>query len=774
MALMEQTRLDLEKLRIENEEKVEVLKAQITTRSRRGSIESDVFGEDTLRKNRTRDWVMQAPAFPEPLFNLPARPVSGIVASGNMPHTSAPDNCALPCLGTDRDPARNGTGLPVTREGGPQTRGVTACVNTPLKPQTLSSVLLDASTRYMAMAELKRPPARPYCGEAHLFRGWVTSLQHRMDPLQLSALDRVDILEAHTAGEARQTVETFKTANLINPDKAYEMIMQNLHRRFGGDEEIVKGLRPRLLSFPEIRGPQSDPSVALQLRQFSDLYLIVLAHIDSVTDLQTLNHAHGVDPLRCKLPEFLNNKWRELKGRHVLEYGAHPKFEVFTNFLVQTADLLCADVTRVGTSESNVDAVLNKVVNSFQTVTSEDFASPLPGFNYGLCYRCLGPHVAANCDKAESCRICNNTNHATVLHQERQASKLNCMTGKMNATHSAAPRGFEADNSGATALCTETSRGTCSPAYGKTVLVEVFSPDPAIQPFKTYAIIDEQSNKSFATSRLLDSLKIVAPASRYTVSTLSRFKSRCVGRAVEGLAIRGFTETKTFMLPRLFENNWIPDTRLDVATPEVVRKCPQIQHLADNFPPVDPNLTVDILIGRDAGNLMPTSVVHNSIPVVHHTMLGWAVVGAVPQSESLLMRSYVDHLSASLQFPPEAPVFTQHLDDEMSGLTMEDKRFLSQLCHNTIVNEKLDQSLPNNCLAFFRRAVSTLGRLKFDPLKLRRCLSSMKNTLPGEETYEHDLASYGARRWRRVQHLAQESWTRWRKEYLQDLQKRQK
>ena len=33
---------------------------------------------------------------------------------------------------------------------------------------------------------------------------------------------------------------------------------------------------------------------------------------------------------------------------------------------------------------------------------------------------------------------------------------------------------------------------------------------------------------------------------------------------------------------------------------------------------------------------------------------------------------------------------------------------------------------------------------------------------------------YSKRRWRRIQHIANEFWSRWRKEYLQSLQKRQK
>lgn len=45
----------------------------------------------------------------------------------------------------------------------------------------------------------------------------------------------------------------------------------------------------------------------------------------------------------------------------------------------------------------------------------------------------------------------------------------------------------------------------------------------------------------------------------------------------------------------------------------------------------------------------------------------------------------------------------------------------------------------------------------------------------GTNDYDaQDILSYGSRRWRRVQHLANQFWTHWRKFYLQELQERQK
>ena len=37
-----------------------------------------------------------------------------------------------------------------------------------------------------------------------------------------------------------------------------------------------------------------------------------------------------------------------------------------------------------------------------------------------------------------------------------------------------------------------------------------------------------------------------------------------------------------------------------------------------------------------------------------------------------------------------------------------------------------------------------------------------------------DLLAYGKKRWRRIQYLADQFWSRWRTDYLQTLQKRRK
>ena len=74
------------------------------------------------------------------------------------------------------------------------------------------------------MSELKKAPPVPFTGDSCQYRGWVTSLQHRLAPLALDALDVIDIMLAHTVKEPQRMIMTFKNANSANPDLALETI----------------------------------------------------------------------------------------------------------------------------------------------------------------------------------------------------------------------------------------------------------------------------------------------------------------------------------------------------------------------------------------------------------------------------------------------------------------------------------------------------------------------------------------------------------------------
>ena len=173
-----------------------------------------------------------------------------------------------------------------------------------------------------------------------------------------------------------------------------------------------------------------------------------------------------------------------------------------------------------------------------------------------------------------------------------------------------------------------------------------------------------------------------------------------------------------------------------------------ISHLADKFLDLDPNAQVGLLLGRDSGNALFSEILNDKAPFVHHTALGFAVVGSIchrdkkaysTQCKTLRTLVSHDHFSAKVALPkiPDS-IFTLYNDDEMPGLSVEDKKFISIVDNNVIKNDAgnlqiplpfKDQnvSFPDNQESVYRRQRTTLSRLSKDPTKLNDSLDSCQS-----------------------------------------------
>ena len=224
---------------------------------------------------------------------------------------------------------------------------------------------------------------------------------------------------------------------------------------------------------------------------------------------------------------------------------------------------------------------------------------------------------------------------------------------KSNFQNSFKPASPVTDKLDAKKNVTNSCSAICGTKYGlscsKTLLVDIAtSSNPSIT-MRAYAIIDEQSSHTFATSAVFDKLQLKYQLEDYTIRTLSS-QSRCTGRTASGLIVKGVNEEDSYSLPLVYENNNIPDTKDEAATPDIVRKHPGLQHLAHNFAPLDKEADVCLLIGRDAGDILATTTTSTSAPFAHKTSLGWAVVGAIcPLSISNKPRAGRDYMPVRLR-----------------------------------------------------------------------------------------------------------------------------
>ena len=219
--------------------------------------------------------------------------------------------------------------------------------NTPLSSRRHvppNQTQLDPLARHLIINELKRAFSSPFTGEPHLYHDWIVSLGHHMEPLNISAYDKIDILLANTSGAPHEMIKTFKIAHRFDPDRAFNVIVSKLKERYGDEQQIARELKLKLQQFPVIKGSESDTSTASKLRELSDLCIIVKSHMEDIRDLNYYNLPSGIEEIRDKLPHFINTRWRSERAKYEQKYVFAPDFEVFCRFLEESSDIMCSDL----------------------------------------------------------------------------------------------------------------------------------------------------------------------------------------------------------------------------------------------------------------------------------------------------------------------------------------------------------------------------------------------------------------------------------------------
>jgi hypothetical protein len=144
----------------------------------------------------------------------------------------------------------------------------------------------------------------------------------------------------------------------------------------------------------------------------------------------------------------------------------------------------------------------------------------------------------------------------------------------------------------------------------------------------------------------------------------------------------------------------ISDVRHLIATPEMVSLNQKISRYASYFHQLDSIAEVSIPLGRDSDELLHSVTEQLSSPYVHHTPLGWTVVGSICNDDLPLVNASAtamktcvsfehEHFSAVPGFLPvaKADVFRRHADDEVPGLSSDDEKFL-HIVSDVIINDE--------------------------------------------------------------------------------------
>lgn len=688
----------------------------------------------------------------------------------------------------------------VTKDLEPRVTGLnpSALSFVPLNPHA-SQISAPDVTRLLLKKDLLFASLTPFNDLPESYQAWKQSFKIKMAELSVTPLEEMDLLIKWTGPASKEQVINMRSAFYNDPVRGIDEIWQRLDERFGSPESIENALKKKLHKFPKLSNTDSK-----KLYELSDIlceiravkenpkYSSVLSYFDSST---------GVIPVVNKLPHFLQEKWTNSAQRYMERYQVcYPPFTHFCQFIREqskirnnpsfqyTCPLANASSFRNnGDNRTKISARKTSTEVAQSSVPTENAESskdvtevcPLHNMNHSLlkchkfkakpidvrrkflyerklCYRCCSnKHQRHDCKANVQCDDCQSTNHVTVMHFnfKKPVNKQ-----------------LDADETRVKTACTQICGGKFGgKSCAKVVPVTVYHKSNPGLTLKTYALLDDQSNKTLGSPAFFARF-----AGHFDFPEVTYSLSSCVGvtetkgRRAEGFVVQTLDGTIKLDLPIITECEHIPDDKEEIPTPEVAYNHVHLHDIANEFSEYDPNCLVTLLIGRDlveAHHVIDQRIGAKGSPYAQRLSLGWVIIGETclgrihrpPSDVSVFKTHLLSNGRPSLlpscpnelkiKFAPEKPcdfeindLFGRSDDDEKLGMSIEDVQFM-QLMDSELVKDcdgnftaplpfrSPRQRLPNNRGQAFKRAKILHASLERNPVKKEHFVTFMQGII---------------------------------------------
>ena len=656
----------------------------------------------------------------------------------------------------------------------------------PINNITAPAMQQDLAARILIKQTLmsKKDHGDTYKGEAVKFYGFIHKFRSKIRNLGLDAYEIIEILGAYCEGRPKRIVDHYEYSAFRDGEEALDAIWKDLYSNFGQPRHVRAEIKIMIRKIGSITS-REDVEQLKDLLQICQLISINMRY--EVGSLVTFDTEDGQSEIFNLFPHTMFNKWRIIVKN---SDGRYPKFDRLVSFIkdvieeVQSLDYQGSSKKLVAKSyyvsserQHTSEEVINQPkrdkfcvrhktnthdlfeCNDFLKESSKDKIEYVHSKN--LCFKCFQPHFRKTCMYNPCCQKCDGY-HQTSLHDSEAVQNYLARVGKASFKHSAGSRYNHPSTSepwrsetSARVNSSETSLwGSCSDqsscSYSKVLLVDISSIS-SNKSVRCYAILDEQSSRTFITPALADELRVDGTDIDYSLNTMNGLRSHATGKEITGLRIRGYNEIKSYALPPVVTNEFIPNCIEEAATPEIVRTYPQVKRFSKFFNPVDSSAEVMILIGRDGNDLMKTECLNESAPFVHKTSLGYALVGCGHQTKSApnftVLRT-AEHFDMVQNVPQNknSCLFNKDVldssvrlhDDEMQGDSQDDLKFDAIMLERTHIAKSRhitmplpfrnsNQLMPDNRKAVFMRTKNTLNRLMLDKVKLNKCCQVMES-----------------------------------------------
>lgn len=662
------------------------------------------------------------------------------------------------------------------------------CHQTYPGPETVHSKPETDLMKYLVKKDLLLSRLTPFNDQPETFGVWQASFGKIMNELDVTASEELDLLVKYLGPVSGKYAISIRNANASNPYRGLRFLWERLQERYGSPELIEHCLKSKITRFPKLTNNDHE-----KLYELSD----ILSEIQSVMEdpkyatlFSVYDSSSGVNTVVNKLPYSLQNNWISHAAKYKRDHNVpYPPFTVFANFIREMSRIRNdpAFLFESDTVKKNRQPLRTKThVFNMKTDVKDNLESsvdkrcPIHNSNHslldchafaakpwderraflkkmGLCYKCISTteHLTGKCPVKVKCEKCGRMNHLTVMHRDAFASAQFDHGGEMSVIKR--PK-EETVTSRCTSLCDKDFKGR---SCGKIVLVDVCSSEKPENCFRTYALLDDQSNRSLITKELCDIFSMSGETTRYTLSSCSGSATR-IGRRVGGLSVCSIDRLNSFKLPVLIECDGIPQDISEIPTPDVTQKFPHLHSITSNIPDLDSNCTIDLLIGRDAPDIHHVEkqiTGPKCTPFAQKLPLGWVVIGQVclgkvHQPDSLrVYETKIDmhsrasifepcklnfHLKEDLVLakPEENDIFIKTSSDNIIGLSADDRDFL-KIMDSEFRKDASGQwvaplpfksprpKLPNNRTQVWKRAKLLETNLRKHPQKMQHFVTFM-------------------------------------------------
>lgn len=605
--------------------------------------------------------------------------------------------------------------------------------------------------------------------------GWKSSFQATMEESNVSARKQLEQFVKWLGPESVHHAVSIQTCSSDDPSEGVKELWKRLDGLYGAPEMLEASIKRKLDNFSRLTNKDTkrfydlyNILMEIQFLKKNPKFRSLLAYYDS---------SSGLKPIVGKLPYGLQEKWctRALnyKTKHDV---AFPPFTEFCVFIAELCKLKndpslaldyehmpqkpvvpkqrFPDRLNVHSRKTELDQGSKSKMEHFQNQSQNNLSQPeqpiredvshciihkskhslndCRGFRAksleerkkllkenNVCYRCCAStsHFGRECPTRIKCKDCGSESHPTALHVDKPNKKVVSSSENSPNKHGGEQR-ISCESTTAETVsntCTE----ICSNAYNgkscaKILPVKVYHKDKPDKVMKMYAIIDEQSNRSLASSEFFNSFDIQATPVNYTLSTCSG-KVLTSGQQGNDFIISSVNDEVQFNLPPLIECDNIPDNRDEIPTPDVVQYHSHLADLASFIQPIDENCKIMLLIGRDLPEAhhicdQRTDPENYNAPYAHQLKLGWVIIGETcldklhTSTNLSVKRTFVTPDGQHTMFKPCTNQFELHeqffdtvkslyvrdqkdnlgvnlfektKDDDKPGMSQEDKQFLN-------------------------------------------------------------------------------------------------